>query len=400
MPKTVTVSTSKQLLAAARNAKGGDTILLAAGNYSDGLLYKINPTSTVTIKSASGLNDVNFYTFTVNASSNLSVQNINVVHPLQAGQPEWSRAATIGGSSNISMVGIHFQGSMNGDRNDDGNGLTITDSSRVTVLNSTFEQFNNAAVIGVTKDIVFAGNTITDVREGVNMGGIDGGLFERNVITNVVPDRSKGDHSDAFQLHSGGRAPNSNDVVFRSNVIVSDSQGIFISNGQAGSYQKNIVIENNYYEGRNGTGIGLYGVQNAIVTGNTLREGTREAGWSPAIMLGGSTGVTFDSNIYTRYVNRSDWLSTDIKFAGNNIDVMDSSNGKGVAVASVFSTPNTDAAHINFNSLNAAGSQAVNTAGIGFHAVAGIGGQAGTADALVASYVPRFEVDFSAHYFA
>jgi hypothetical protein len=402
MPKTVTVSTTKQLVAAAKKAVGGDTILLAAGNYADLVLFSIKPTSAVTIKTASGLNDAIFSSFTVNASSNLSFQNIDVVRPLRPGEPEWARAATVGGSTNINLVGMHFMGSMNNNRNDDGNGLVITDSNRVTVLNSSFEQFNNGAIVSRTNDIVFAGNTITEVREGVNISQVNGGLFERNYVTKVIPDLSKMDHSDAFQLHSGGNAQNSKDVVFRSNVIISDTQAIFVSNGKLaqGSYQQNIVIENNYYEGRGASAIAVYGVKNAVVTGNTLREGDGTSGWAPAIMLGGSTGVTFAANIYARFQSRADWASTDVTFASNNIDVVDRTTGKGVAVASVFSTPTTDTANINFSSLNAVGSQAVNVAGIGFRAVAGIGGQAGTADALLASYVPQFDVNFSAHYFA
>lgn len=402
MPKTVTVSTAKQLVAAAKKAVSGDIILLAAGNYADVTLHAIKPTGTVTIKSASGLNDVVFGSLSINSSSNLSIQNVDVVRPLRPGETEWTRAATVGGSNNINLVGIHFMGSMNGNRNDDGNGLVITDSNRVTVLNSSFEQFNNASVIGRSSDIIFAGNTISEVREGVNISQVNGALFERNFITKVIPDVTKGDHSDAFQLHSGGAAQNSNDVVFRSNVIISDAQGIFISNGKAaqGSFQQNIVVENNYYEGRSATGIAIYGVRNAVVTGNTLREGDSVGGWSPAIMLGGSSGVSIASNIYSRFLSRGDSPSANVAFGTDNIDVSDRTTGRGVAVASVFSTPLTNTGNINFNSLNAAGSQAVNTAGIGFRAVAGIGGQAGSADALVASYVPQFDINFSAHCFA
>jgi hypothetical protein len=398
MPKTVTVSTAKQLVAAAKSAVAGDTILMTAGFYGFVSFNKINPTGTVTIKSASGQNDVEFNVLAVASSSNLSIQNVNVVHPMAAGDKEWTRSASIGGSHDISLVGINFMGSMDGNRNNDCNGLMINGCSRITVLDSTFQQFNNAVVIGSTNDIIFAGNTIKEVREGVNMSGIKGGLFERNYISDVAPDFSKGDHSDAFQLHAGGNATVSSDIVFRSNVIVTPSaQGIFINSAKTaqGLFQNNIVIENNYYEGNQRNAISVNGSTNVIVTRNSLRD-AEGSGLTPAVVVGSSGNVAVTKNIAPIFVTR-DTVSANITYA-DNIDTYDRTQRKGVAVASVFTAP-VASGNIDFSALNPVSTPAANTAATGFHAVAGIGNLSGPTAAMLASYVPQFEGLFSASYF-
>lgn len=399
MPKTTTVSTAAALVATAKRAGAGDTILLAPGNYGDVILHAIRPGGTVTIKSADANNDAVFGQISVNASSNLVFEDIDVRRTLRAGEPEWARAVSVGGSNNISFVGVDFSGSTNGNRNDDGNGLVVTSSSRISVLDSTFQQFNNAVVLGRLDDVIFAGNTIRDVREGVNMSQIRGGLFERNYVTEVIPDMSKGDHPDAFQLHAAGAAGVSSDIVFRSNVIITNAQGIFINNHKLGQglFQSNIVIENNYYEGNQRNAISVNGADNVVVTNNSLRAGAAGV-YAPAIVVGGSTDVMVTKNIVPLTVQRADGMGRNVTWA-DNIDTWDPQRRTGVSIDSVFAAP-LASGEINFASLDARGANGVDVNGYGFRAVAGIGNLTGSAAAMLASYVPQFDTHFSANFFA
>lgn len=391
--RTTLVSSARELISAARRAVAGDTILLAPGHYGDVSLTSLNPTGTVTIRSADPDNDAVFGSLRLTRVNNFVVADVDVVNPLTAGEREWTVASAINHSTNVSFVGIDFRGSMNGNHFDDGNGLAVTNSSRIAVLDSSFQQFNNATVIGNVNDIVFAGNTVREVREGVNMSRVDGGLFERNFVTEVSPDRSKGDHSDAFQVHSAAGFA-SNDLVFRSNVILADAQGIFIKSETAsrGVFHSNIVIENNFYEGNFRNALAVSHASNVIIAHNSVREG-EGPGLAPAIVVGGVTNALVTDNIAPLISTRSDWRSTNLTISGN-IDLWDSATRRGISVDSVFSAPHARG-DIDFSSLDATGSAAVNVTGIGFRAVEGIGNLGGSTDAILGTYVPQFDHSFA-----
>lgn len=391
--KTVLVSTARELVSAARRATAGDTILLAPGHYGDVSLSGLRPAGTVTIRSADPENDAVLGSLRLTRVNNFVISDIDVVNPLAAGERDSAVAASINHSNNISLVGVDFRGSMNGNHFDDGNGLAVTNSSRIAVLDSTFQQFNNAAVIGNVSDIIFAGNTVREVREGVNLSRIDGGLFERNFLTSITPDGSKSDHSDAFQVHSAAGFA-SNDLVFRSNVILADAQGIFIKSETAarGVFHSNILVENNFYEGNFRNAISVTHASNVVITDNSVREG-EGPGLAPAIVVGAVTNAVVSNNIAPMITSRADWQSSNVTLA-NNIDTWDSAQRAGVALSNVFQTATVSGA-IDFARLDATGSAAVDVTGIGFRAVAGIGDLGGSAQLQLATYLPQFDQNFA-----
>jgi hypothetical protein len=395
---TTLVTNARELIAVARKAVAGDTILLAPGHYGDVSLSSLRPTGTVTIRSADPDNDAVFGSLRLTRVNNFVISDVDVVNPLQAGEREWTVASAINLSSNISLVGVDFRGSMNGNHLDDGNGLAITNSSRIAVLDSSFQQFNNATVIGNVSDIIFAGNTIREVREGVNMSRIDGGLFERNFLTDISPDPSKLDHSDAFQVHSAGGIA-SNDLVFRSNVIMADSQGIFIKSETAarGVFHSNIVVENNFYEGNARNAISVTHAGNVEITNNSVVHG-EGPGLVPGIVVGGVTNALVTDNIAPLFTSRGDWQSTNLTMTGN-IDTWDPATRRGISVASVFSEPR-GSGEIDFSRLDARGAAGVDVTGIGFRAVEGIGDLGGSAATQLATYVPQFDQNFTFIQFA
>jgi hypothetical protein len=74
---TLAVSTTAQLLAAMRSSKGGDTILLAPGTYSNVGLWSVNKTVPVTIQSADPDNPATLTDINLNMSSGFNLTDLN-----------------------------------------------------------------------------------------------------------------------------------------------------------------------------------------------------------------------------------------------------------------------------------------------------------------------------------
>jgi hypothetical protein len=397
---TITVSNAAQLIRTLKSARGGETILLAPGNYGDVSLASIQPRSVVTIKSADPNNDALFTSLKLTRVNNLTFDDIDVTHVLAPGEREWESAIRVNASNNISFVGIDLSGSRNGNHFDDGNGLFVQASSRIAVLNSTFHEFNNAVIFNKSSDVILAGNHIQDAAEGVNISEVNGGLFQGNYVTGIRPNVSRGDHSDAFQVQNGGNNGVSNDLVFNNNVIMVDqAQGIFITNAKTsqGVMHTNIVVSNNYIEGNLRHAIGLGGVDGLQVVNNTIRDAD-----GPGIVPGLTTMNLSNAVIANNIIpiidpRRGDqFASTNLVFT-NNIDLWDVHQRRGVADASLFSAP-VGTGDIDFSALGVRAGSVAALAGVGFSPVGNIGNLAGSAAAQLASYLPQFDGNFTAAY--
>jgi hypothetical protein len=392
--KTIFVNNATELAKAAKGAVGGDTILLAAGNYGDVSINSLNPNGMVTIKSANPDADAVINRLVVSRSSNFTFEDVDFHNPLRPGETEAVRAVRVQLSNDINFVGVDVYGSLNNNINDDGNGIAFASSSRVSVLDSTFKQLNVAAIFSEGSDVIFAGNTISDVREGVNIAQIDGALVERNFITRVVPDFSRGDHADAIQVHAGGRFTSSNDIVIRSNVIklgTTTAQGIYINNekGAQGAFHTNITVEDNYYEGNARHGITVNYGSNLSVHDNTVRDiGT--LGLVPAIYVMNSKNAVIDDNIAPLLLGMTRAGNTNTVWS-DNIDVWDRLQKVGVADSSLFAAP-VGSKDLDFSSLNVRPGSIAAAHGIGFAAIDGIGDIKASASAVMAAYLPQFDL--------
>ena len=398
---TTTVTSSAQLLRVLRTAIGGETILLAPGNYGDVSLSSVRPGSRVTIRSADPDNDAVFESLKLTRVANILFEDVDVRHALKPGERDSAAAVLVNLSNDVSFVGLDLEGSVNGTPFDDGNGLVVTNSTRVAVLDSTFREFNNAAGFSRSSDVIFAGNDVRDSREGVNITTLDGGLFERNFVTGIRPDISKLDHSDAFQVHAGGANGVSNDLVFNGNVIMGDNaQGIFIRSEKAhtlGLNHSNIVITNNYVEANLRNAIAISDTDGVIVANNTIRDAD-----GPGIIAGIALSNLSDAVIARNIVPLFDIragaanVSTNIAFT-DNILVWNDKTKRSISEASLFDAP-VGTGDLDFSALGVRSGSVADSAGAGFRAVAGIGNLAGSAGAQLASYVPQFDGQFAAAY--
>lgn len=390
---TIRVATPAQLVQAVRTARGGETILLASANFGDVSLANARPAGLVTIKSANPDADAVFRTLKLTNVANLLIEDIDVRNPLAAGAPR-NQALVVNKAVNVTLSGIDVSGSLDGNAGNDAHGLMVTGSDNIAILDSTFRQLHGAIVLGRNTDIIVAGNTITEAREGVNIGQQDGGLFERNFVTRMLP--LANDHPDAFQVHNGAGIGASRDLAFRDNVIVQGNdrplQGIYVHSERdhEGIHHSNIVVENNFYRGSARHGISLTNVDNALIDGNTvLYSGI--GGLVPAVLVGDIQRGLVQNNIATLLLENRNTGSSGLRWAGN-VDVWDPKFGVGIREAVLFGPAPGD---LDFNRLAPlAGGPA---AGLGFAATGEIGGFAGTSATQLAAYIPQFETNFAVH---
>ena len=322
-PRTITVNNGVELISTLRSAKGGDTVLLAGGDYGFAHIANINPDSMVTLKPVDAETAVTFSRLNISRSSNLALQGF-IVHNEPDGISRTPAAMQINSATNVTLSGFTVQGSLNGSAHDDGHGIQINGGSHVAVLDSDFRQLHGAVVISRASNVIVAGNSITEVREGVNMSMVNGGLFERNLLTNFDPMRH--DHPDYFQVHAALNNTGSTNLVFRDNIMVQGESGpvggIFIrsENVHQGVRHSNVLIENNFYEGTYRHAISVSNVVGATVTGNTIFDSDR-TGNSAAITTFGVRDLRVDNNIAPLFLDTfkdSIFLSQN-----NNIDVID-----------------------------------------------------------------------------
>src|SRR6185312_160234 len=97
------VSNAQQLTTAMSQAHGGDTILLAGGNYGDVSVGSLNYSSNVTIQSASQSNLAVFNSFHLTNCQNITVSHVDVHMVPTATSVDWAAAVGIYGSSNVTF---------------------------------------------------------------------------------------------------------------------------------------------------------------------------------------------------------------------------------------------------------------------------------------------------------
>jgi nitrous oxidase accessory protein NosD len=391
--RTISVKNNAELTKAIKTAVGGDSILLAPGNYGDVLVNSINPKSTVTIKSASPTVDAVIQGLVISRSSNFVFQDLEIAHTLRAGETEAFRAIRVQLSKDISFVGLDVHGSLDGNINNDGNGFSSLGSSRIAVLDSTFHELNIGAIFGDGEDVIFAGNSVHDTREGINLAAIKDGLVERNFFTNIIPNLAKGDHGDAIQVHAGGTAASSSDLTIRNNVIkigFVGTHGIYVNNekGALGQTHKNIVIEDNYYEGNARHGITVNYAQNVVVKDNTVRD-TGALGLVPAINISNVKNGVITENIAPLLLGEGTTGNVGVAWT-SNIDVFDRLRSVGVSENSLFSS-RPGGTSLDFSTLEAKAGSSAAAQGIGFAHIDGIGDIRASSAAIVAAYLPQFD---------
>jgi len=295
---TFNVSNNTQLQSALTNAHGGDTIVLAAGNYGKSWITNRDYSSTVTIRSAT-LHQAHFDYLQVSGSSNLRFEGLDVGHALRAGETTGTIYTRVTGSTGIKMVGMAFHGSLDNNPGNDGIGLHVARSSDFQLMGSSFRELYRGAYIEQDSNVTIASNSFQMIRtDGLDVGAVNGLVIDKNSFTNFRP--AIGDHADAIQFWLTNQPYGSSNISITNNTIMQGSgtgmQGIFISDPMSYGY-KNVLVQNNLIYGNDQYhGVYLNGVHGAQVIGNTTlsKSGDSKMMW---IDLVNSSNLTVKDNL-------------------------------------------------------------------------------------------------------
>jgi PKD repeat protein len=329
MPNTVYyVSSSAELYSALAKATGGETILLAEGNYGGLGLSKYSPfdvtfASNVTIKSADADNPAVFTKLNMNEASNITLDGLVFDYTYKAGDDINMRPFQVNSSSNIVIKNSTFDGDVASGSTAVNNGygfaqgLSVRASTDVTIQNNEFFDWHRGAVFENTKDLTITGNEISGIRsDGMNFAQVNNVLIEDNYIHDFRASPLAKDHRDMIQFWTTGTTKPSTDIVIRGNTLdIGDgnyTQSIFMGNevvsaklaGSEMFYQR-VLIEDNAIYNAHLHGITVGQTNDLTIRSNSViraessvtTEASTDSLWTPVINVkAASTDVTISNN--------------------------------------------------------------------------------------------------------
>lgn len=289
------IDTTEELLAALKQAKGGETLTLAPGEYANVSIKDIHKAPAVVITGKGAV----FPGLKVNRSSGLVFRKLEF-YVSQPGQ----FAYLVNASKGLVFEDLHVHGTMNGTPHDDASGISIRNSSDIKILRSRFEQLKRGVGLGASQNIVVADNRFSDLQvDGITASQMDGVQVLRNAFTDFHP--QEGNHPDAVQFLTGGKSTSGNkNLLISDNVVTRGKggsiQGIFLRDETEKFPFDGVKITNNLLIGSGYHGIGVAGASNVEISGNELLsyEGKENQNW---IMVRRSDAVTVRDNRAVRY---------------------------------------------------------------------------------------------------
>ncbi len=272
---TFNVSTSAQLKSAISQASGGDVIRLAPGNYGSVDINREKHSSTVTIVSADAKRPAVIESLKVVNSDNLRFDNLKFDFTIGKGG---SKPFAVQFGDKITFTNNVFDGDLNGRYPTFGNGLTVSDSTNVTVQNNEFFHFMRGAEFRKVTGLNIVNNEVHNVAgDGMVFAQIRNGLIQGNDMHSMKGDPKSNYHKDVFQFWTAGTDQPTQNVTVRGNRIETgdgSTQSIFFGNDLAKANSKffyqNIVIENNKIIAGHYHGITMEEGNGVVIRNNTV----------------------------------------------------------------------------------------------------------------------------------
>lgn len=337
MSRVISVSDAAGLRAALQDAQAGDQISLAGGDYGKLLL---KPSATldvdfpegVVIKSADPEDPAVFTGLDLRDVSNLRFEGVTFDYQYTAGDPVWLRPFHMQDSHNIEIANATFVGdfpegvSEAADGYGTGVGLSVRDSSDITLSDSTLTGFHRGVVVSGSEDVTLSGNELTDMRsDGINAAAVTGLVIVDNHIHDFRTSPMSNDHPDMIQIWTNGTTTPSTDIVIDGNLLDIGQgdpvQSIFIRNdvvdrGLAGAemfYQRITITDNVIVNGQT-HGITVGETDGLTIANNTVvhSDGSEPDGADPSVEIprikvaDSAVNVTIADNITSEIVGHTD----------------------------------------------------------------------------------------------
>jgi len=323
MPDII-VRNQTELDAALKAAKGGETIKLAAGTYSNVTLTNRTFASNITITSADATNPATVQRVALNSASNVTFQGLTLGRQISPPEPDYTQLHNVNKSSNIVFDHVTITGGSGDASKSLGWGLFVRDSSNVSVTNSSFDHTSLALEVSNVTNMVVKDNTFSDNRrDGINFAAVTNVVVDGNFFTNMFP--VNGEHPDAIQFLTNGTTTASSNIVIKNNIVMQGAgepiQGIFMNDEVGTLPYQNVDITNNliYVNGQY-NGISVTGGKNINVQQNTVVSRTDDTipAWIRLERVDGATVVgnvgdrlVASTNTSNITVGANSWLSQD-----------------------------------------------------------------------------------------
>ena len=330
-----TLSSIKELKRALSNAKGGETLLLAPGNYGKTSFKNLKFPSLVTITSADPGNPANFYqSIRIIKCANIKLDHVNFIRekvPSAGWSPQlevWqvdnftlsnsvitSPLPTADQKPEKAIEGIPYGGAIlfRGGSNILAEKLTISNTHRGIIV---FNDTNNLTI----KD-----NHMHKVREdGVHIGGSARNiLIENNEFTEFV--LAPKDHGDMIQIRADGKKkPGPTNIKIRNNYFAQGSSEHF-THAMLLADMENFTITGNIISNGHLHGISFSRSKNGTISNNILlpaNEGVPRLGRKivPQIRVGRkSENITVKNNVTLHKVEIDKTIRSEVTTQNNSI---------------------------------------------------------------------------------
>lgn len=296
---TYRVANQAELNAALSKLKGGDALLLASGNYAK-LQVTANFDRGVTITSLDKSRPAVIAELEVRGASNVKFDGLKFDHTGRIGDP-----FTIENSSKIAIVNSTFDGHVGRDGFAVGRALTVDNSTDILVENNDVVRFQNALTFQKVQDLIVRENDISGTsNDGARFVAVTNVEIEGNSFRDArSPAALK--HKDSIQFWDNGEGVSRN-VVIRDNEFSNKELAHTIFMGSAAARAnaskafENFLIEGNTIKGGHFHGISIEHVNGVVIRDNVLERFPGLADkpiHNPVINVGSkSINVTIEGN--------------------------------------------------------------------------------------------------------
>ncbi|WP_210528772.1 right-handed parallel beta-helix repeat-containing protein [Rubellimicrobium arenae] len=307
---TINVSDLKQLYSALASCKGGETILLAGGDYGNMNLsvksgFNFAFPSNVTIMSADARNPASFSAVEVRGAANMTFDGIKFDYEFQSGDLTSERPFNFQNCTNLTIRNSTFDGdfargvSSLADGYGYGIGLSVRTSTGVTVENCESYDFHRGMVFSENSGVTVRNNEVYGMRsDGMDFSEVQNVVIEGNHIHDFRAPPASTDHRDMIQFWTSGTDAPTENVVIRDNLLDigngARTQSIFMRNevvdtGRAGAsmYYQNILIENNTITNASARGISVGETNGLVIRNNSVlhADGAAADGPDPSVEI-------------------------------------------------------------------------------------------------------------------
>jgi hypothetical protein len=275
----VVVSTSAGLVAALKGATGGAVILLAPGPWTPVVISDVKIAGTVTISSQDPARPAVLPGLVIQRSEGLNLTAFTLAtelfHPID--ERSVPMPFKILNSRRIRLDGLNIHGTLDGNPQNDVNGLLISDSDQISVAHCEFQQFFNALTEYRNTNLTISSNKFHDIRDdGIDNAGSSNVTISDNHFSDFYPVNvgPKGDHPDAIQFWTSNTKEPAHDIVITGNTFErgrgSWIQGIFVTDQIGLPYQR-VTITHNSISGGMTNGIMAAGCTDLTIADNKVQ---------------------------------------------------------------------------------------------------------------------------------